>query len=111
MKNLLNLLAAVLLVSTVAAQTSGPGTGGAPAANATSQEATGTVNDYTPETALVLDTGRGEPVHYRFAKTVKYVDADGRELQASGLRKNIRVRVHYTRDGGDLVVDKVTLTE
>ena len=74
-------------------------------------DATGRIVDYTPESALVLDTGAGEPVHYKFAKKVTYIDADGRELEASGLRKNLRVRVHYLKVGGDLLVDKVTLTD
>ncbi len=92
------------------AQTTNPGTGGTTVMDG-SKEATGSVSDYTPGEALVLDTGSGVPVHYKFAKTVTYVDADGKTVEASGLRKNLRVHVHYIRDGGDLVVDKVTLTE
>lgn len=112
MKSIWTFLAAGMLAFAgfTHAQTTNPGTGGV-AAPDSSLEATGTVTDYTPDEALVLDTGRGEPVHYRFGKSVTYVDADGKTVQASGLRKNLRVRVHYLRDGGDLVVDKVTLTE
>ena len=109
-RRFLSLAAASLLVAGAQAQTSGAGTRGSPAPDA-SLEASGTVNDYTPDTALVLDTGTGEPVHFKFAKKVTYIDADGHEVQASGLRKNIRVRVHYLREGGDLLIDKVTLTE
>jgi hypothetical protein len=76
-----------------------------------SMDVTGRIIDYTPDSALVLDTGGGEPVHYKFAKKVTYVDTDGREVQALGLRKNLRVRVHYLKVGGDMLVDKVTLTE
>jgi hypothetical protein len=39
------------------------------------------------------------------------VDADRADAQASGLRKNLRVLVHYLREGGDLVFDKVTLMQ
>lgn len=99
-----------LFIVAVNAQTTSTGTGGSPAV-AGSEEASGTIAEYTADTALVLNTGSGEPVHYKFAKKVTYVDADGKELQAPGLRKNVRVRVHYVRDGGDLVVDKVTLLE
>lgn len=74
-------------------------------------ESSGRITDYTPDSALVLDTGSGEPVHYRFAKNVTYVDKDGQVIQASGLQKNLRVRVHYLKQGGDMVVDKVTLIE
>jgi hypothetical protein len=77
----------------------------------TGNENTGRITDYTPDNALVLDTGSGEPVHYRFAKKVTYVDNDGQVIQASGLHKNLRVRVHYLKQGGDMIVDKVTLIE
>jgi len=110
-KNALGSLVCVALLSmTAIAQTASTGTGGSPAP-AGSEEATGTITDYTADSALVLNTGSGDPVHYRFAKKVSYVDADGKDVQAPGLRKNLRVRVHYLRDGGDLIVDKVTLLE
>src|SRR3954467_11919847 len=103
-KALGGLVCAVLLSMTAVAQTTSTGTGGSPAPGA-SEEASGTITDYTADSALVLNTGSGEPVHYRFAKKVTYVDADGHDVQAPGLRKNLRVRVHYVRDGGDLIVD------
>ena len=79
--------------------------------SATSMESTGTITEYTPDSSLVLDTGSGEPVHFVFGRNVTYVGADGQTIQASGLRKNLRVRVHYLVVGGDKVIDKVTLTE
>jgi hypothetical protein len=77
----------------------------------TGTESTGKITDYTPDSALVLDTGSGEPVHYKFAKKVAYVDKDGQTIQAPDLTKNLRVKVHYVKQGGDLIVDKVTLAE
>jgi hypothetical protein len=76
----------------------------------TGTESTGKITDYTPDSALVLDTGSGEPVHYKFAKKVTYVNKDG-QIQAPALTKNLRVKVHYVKQGGDLIVDKVTLAE
>ena len=78
---------------------------------ATSMESTGTITEYTPDSSLVLDTGSGEPVHFVFGRNVTYVGADGQTVQAPGLRKNLRVRVHYLVVGGDKVIDKVTQTE
>src|SRR5437868_3148929 len=80
-------------------------------AGVTSMESTGTITEYTPESSLVLDNGSGEPVHFVFGKNVTYVGSDGQTVQAPGLRKNLRVRVHYLVVGGDKVIDKVTLTE
>lgn len=82
-----------------------------PPTNLGSMESTGTITEYTPDSSLVLDTGSGEPVHFVFAKTVTYVGADGQPVQASGLRQNLRVRVHYVKRGGDNVIDKISLTE
>src|ERR1044072_7284058 len=74
-------------------------------------ESIGKITDYTPDTALVLDTGSGEPVHYKFAKRVTYVDKEGTTIQAHALTKHQRVKVHNTRQGGDRIINKVTLAE
>lgn len=100
-------IAAAVLISGARAQT----------LNTTSQppvssmESVGIITDYTPDSALVLDTGTGEPKHFKFAQKVEYVDADGKVIEAAGLRKNLRVRVHYTQHGGDMIIDKVTLAQ
>jgi len=59
----------------------------------------------------VLSTGTGEPVHYRFSKSVTYVTPEGKVIEASKVRKNAKVRVHYMKEGGDMVVDKVIVTD
>jgi len=35
--------------------------------------------------------------------------SDGKTIEAAGLTTNLKVRVHYTKIGGDNVADKVTL--
>ena len=59
----------------------------------------------------MLSTGTGEPVHYKFSKTVTYVTADGKVIEASKIRKSSKVRVHYIKDGNDMIVDKVIYTD
>ena len=100
-------LATVAYAQNSSTSTVPPAIGGSPS----SIESTGTITEYTPDSSLVLDTGSGEPVHFVFGRNVTYVGADGQAVQASGLRKNLRVRVHYLVVGGDKVIDKVTLTE
>jgi hypothetical protein len=39
------------------------------------------------------------------------VTADGKVIEASKIRKDSKVRVHYLKDGDDMVVDKVIVTE
>ena len=74
-------------------------------------ETTGTVTEYTPGLGLVLKTEAAEPVHYKFGKTVTYVTSDGKVIEASKIRKDSKVRVHYIKEGDDMLVDKVIVTE
>ena len=76
----------------------------------TTTESTGTVTEFTPGQALILKTEAAEPVHYKFGKTVTYVTSDGQVIEASKIRKDSKVRVHYIKDGDDMVVDKVIVT-
>jgi hypothetical protein len=96
------IFAAALLIGFAHAQTSGITT-------VSGVESTGTIAEYTPGSALVLDTGSGEPVQFKLGKNVTYADSDGKVIEAAGLSKNLRIRVHYIKVGGDNVVDKVTL--
>ena len=73
-------------------------------------EMTGTIKEYTPGSALVLETlAPSEPVQFKLGKNVTYADTDGKAIDAVGLTTNRKVRVHYTKVGGDNVADKVTL--
>ena len=77
-------------------------------------EATGTITEYTPGSAIVLKESSG-PVSYRFGKTVTYVTRSGRVLDAATVKSKIRVgvpvRVHYAGTGTNIVVDRVILEE
>src|SRR2546423_15209219 len=77
----------------------------------TTTESLGTVTDFTPGQTIVLKTEAGEPAHYKGSKTVTYPTAGGRGIEASKIRKNSKVRVHYVKDGEDLLVDKVIVTK
>ena len=87
------------------------GTNGATETTTTTTESTGTVTEFTPGQALILKTEAAEPVHYKFGKTVTYVTSDGRVIEASKIRKDSRVRVHYIKQGDDMLVDKVIVTQ
>jgi hypothetical protein len=77
----------------------------------TTTESAGTVTEYTPGQALILKTEAGEPVRYKFHKKVTYMTSDGKVIEASKIRKDSKVRVHYLKDGDDMVVDKVIVTQ
>ncbi len=73
-------------------------------------EMTGTIKEYTPGTALVLETlAPSEPVQFKLSKTVSYNGPDGKPIEAAGLTTNQKVRVHYTKVGGDNIADKISL--
>lgn len=104
-KRLHILVAALFVVALAQAQP----TSGSPDPK-TGVEMTGTIKEYTPGTALVLETvAPSEPVHFKLSKTITYADADGKPLEAAGLTTNQKVRVHYTKVGGDNVADKISL--
>src|SRR4029450_1400809 len=86
------------------------GTNGATETTTTTTESTGTVTEFTPGQALILKTEAAQPVHYKFGKTVTYLTSDGRVIDASKIRKNSKIRVHYIKDGDDMLVDKVIVT-
>jgi hypothetical protein len=120
MKLLLSLVSATALFVVMAhAQTSSTtttstGTGATDTAattTTTTTESTGTVTEFSPGASLVLSTGTGEPVHYRFSKSVTYVTPEGKVIEASKVRKNSKVRVHYIKEGSDMLVDKVIVTD
>ena len=87
------------------------GTNGATETTTTTTESTGTVTEFTPGQALILKTEAAEPIRYKFGKTVTYVTSDGKVIEASQIRKDSKVRVHYIKDGDDMLVDKVIVTQ
>ena len=76
----------------------------------TTTESFGTVTEFTPGDSLNLKTEATEPKRYTFSKAVEYVNADGKVIEPSKIRKDSKVRVHYLKQGDNMVVDKVILT-
>src|SRR5437762_12346128 len=80
----------------------------------TTTDASGTITDYTPGSAIVLRETSG-PVRYRFGKTVTYVTCGGKRVEEDFVRTRVKVgvpvRVHYTGPGDAMVVDRVILDD
>ncbi len=117
-KSIVSVAFATALMGSVAfAQTSSSSTTVASGANGVSEttttttESTGTVTEFTPGHQFFLKTEAAEPVRYKFGKTVTYVTSDGKVIEASKVRKDSKVRVHYIKEGDDMLVDKVIVTE
>src|ERR1700692_3483125 len=117
-KSIVSVAFATALMGSVAfAQTSSSsttvatGTNGATQTTTTTTENTGTVTEFTPGHQLLLKTEADQPVRYTFGKTVTYVTSDGKVIETSKIRKDSKVRVHYLKEGDDMVVDKVIVTQ
>src|ERR1700746_3216699 len=80
----------------------------------TTTDASGTITEYTPGSAIVLKESSG-PVRYRFGKTVTYVTRSGRPIDAAVVKEKVKVgvpvRVHYSGTAPDMTVDRVILDE
>jgi hypothetical protein len=116
-KSIVSITFATALMGSVAfAQTSTSSTtvatqpNGVTETNATTTESFGTVTEFTPGDSLTLKTEATEPMHYTFSKTVEYVNAHGKVIEASKIKKDSKVRVHFLKQGDNMVVDKVILT-
>ena len=115
-KSIVSIAFATALMGSVAfAQTSTSSTvatqpNGVTETNTTTTERFGTVTEFTPGDSLTLKTEATEPVHYTFSKTVEYVNAHGKVIEASKIKKDSKVRVHFLKQGNDMFVDKVILT-
>jgi len=80
----------------------------------TTTEGNGTITEFTPGSTIVLKETSG-PATYHFGKTVTYVTRSGRVLDEDAVRTKIKVgvpvRVHYVRDGDNMLLDRVILDE
>ena len=80
----------------------------------TTTDASGTITDYTPGSAIVLKETSG-PVHYRVGPHVTYVTRSGKVLDEDVVKTRVKVgvpvRVHYTGTGDAMMVDRVILDE
>ena len=86
------------------------GTNGTTETTTATTESFGTVTEFTPGDSLTLKTEAAEPLHYKFGNTVTYVNAHGKVIDASKIKKDSKVRVHFLKQGDDMVVDKVIKT-
>ena len=116
-KSIVSVAFATALMGSVAfAQTSSSsttvatGTNGVSETTTTTTESFGTVTEFTPGHQLFLKTEADQPVRYKFSKSVTYVTPDGKMIEASKIRKDSKVRVHYIKQGDDMLVDKVIVT-
>src|ERR1700737_1404796 len=103
-KSIVGIAFATVLIGSVAyGQTSSSsttvaaGNNGVTETTTTTTESNGVVTEFTPGHHLYLKTEAAQPVQYKFGKTVTYTTTDGRVIEASKIRKDSKVRVHYIK--------------
>ena len=102
-------LAQAQTATTTQSTTTTTGAGGTVRETTTTTDTTsGVVTDFTPGTSVILKTEAAAPVTYtKFSKTMIYTDESGKIIEPTLVRRDSRVRVHYSKVGSDMVVDKV----
>lgn len=76
-------------------------------ATAGANEAIGTIVEFVPGGDIVLNTGAGQPARFKLGKGVQYLNPKGKAINERKMKKDRRVRVHYAKEGNDMVVDKI----
>ena len=72
----------------------------------------GTVTTFEPgKTIVVRKVGADGPISYMLNKTVRYLNREGREIEASRIRPGARVHVYYDGTGETRVVNRVVVDE
>lgn len=109
MKTLLTITCMTVMAATVAMgqKTMASDTSSAGACS----EATGKIVEFTAGSAIVLNTGANQPVQYKLSKGVTYMNARGKVVKAGKMKKDRKVRVHYEKEGTDMVVDKINVVK
>ena len=102
-------LASAQTSSTTTTTTAASSPASATTTTTSTTESTGTITEFTPGAVIVLKTGAGEPVRYKLGPSVTYINGKGKEIKAERIRKDRKVRVHYTKEGDNMIVDKVTV--
>lgn len=117
-KSIVSIAFATALIGSVAiGQTSSSsttvatGTNGTTETTTTTTESNGVVTEFTPGHHLFLKTEAAQPVQYKVSKTVTYTTTDGKVIEPSRIRKDSKVRVHYVKEGDDMLVDRIIVQD
>lgn len=75
---------------------------------ASANEANGTLVELVHGQSVVINTGK-ENERFKLSAQAQYFNPKGKQLNERKLKKDRKVRVHFTKQGEDKVVDRVSL--
>ena len=84
---------------------------GSTAVSTSAMDGTGTITTFSPDGNImtVRTTSSAEPITYYYTPQTVVVDPTGAAVQLSALRPDMPVTYTYTKEGGRMIVTKVTL--
>lgn len=76
--------------------------------SSSANEATGTLVEFVAGQSVVINTGT-ENQHFKLSGQAQYFNPKGKQIEERKLKKDRKVRVHFTKQGDDNVVDRISL--
>lgn len=73
----------------------------------TRTETAGTVSEVNPDTLVIRSESSPNPVVYTYTNKTNYINERGEPVSMETVRSGLPVTVYYTRNGSQMVADKV----
>ncbi len=73
----------------------------------TRTETAGTISEVNPDTLVIRSESSPNPVVYTYTKKTNYINERGEPVSMETVRSGLPVTVYYTRNGNQMVADKV----
>lgn len=71
-------------------------------------ELTGSIVEFVPGQSLVINTGT-QNQRFKLSAQAQYFNPRGKQVPERKLKKDRNVRVHYAKQGDDMVADRITI--
>src|SRR5688572_12713113 len=101
------LVAAVLALTPVSAQTSVTTTTGGTTTSTTTTA--GTISEFSPDTIVVRSETATAPIRYSYTKSTTYVDETGAPVSIEMVKSGLPVTIHYIKEGDKMIANKVVV--
>lgn len=73
----------------------------------TRTETAGTISEVNPDTLVIRSESSPNPVVYTYTNKTNYINERGEPVSMETVRSGLPVTVYYTRDGNQMVAEKV----
>ena len=77
----------------------------------TRTETAGTISEVNPDTLVIRSESSPNPVVYTYTKKTNYINERGEPVSMETVKSGLPVTVYYTRDGNQMIAEKVLVHE